>query len=76
MPWCQIVFAPEMIVLHIAGFCTAWGSYTILTSMPQYMKDVLKFNIAAVRIMQNADVIRKNKVTDDFNNQRYRQNKN
>ena len=51
MPWLKILFSPEMFFIYVAQFCAAWGSYTNLTSMPQYMEDVLKFNITAVSVI-------------------------
>jgi hypothetical protein len=34
----------------IAHGCSNWGEHTLLTSLPDYMKNVLKFDIKSVSI--------------------------
>ena len=50
MPWLRIFLSPDMVIIYICQFTAAWGSYTNLTSIPQYMEDILKVNIATVRL--------------------------
>ncbi|ELU14375.1 hypothetical protein CAPTEDRAFT_204300 [Capitella teleta] len=45
IPWFSILGSRYVWANVVADFCHAWGSYTALTSVTQYMKDVLKFDI-------------------------------
>ena len=48
IPWLKILTSPTVLCIYLAQFCSAWGGYTTLTSLPQYMEDVLKINIKQV----------------------------
>ena len=40
-----------MWALIVAHTCGNYGGYMLLTQIPTYMKEVLKFDIKAVRVM-------------------------
>ncbi|KAL3889635.1 hypothetical protein ACJMK2_001971 [Sinanodonta woodiana] len=44
-PWKEILMTPAVWAINIAHFSNNWGFYTMLTCLPSYMKNVLKFNI-------------------------------
>jgi hypothetical protein len=39
-----------VIAILVANITTDWGTYTLLTSIPTYMNEVLKLDISAVSI--------------------------
>lgn len=45
VPWKQILTSKAVYAFIVAHFCETWGFYTLLTELPTYMKDVLKFDI-------------------------------
>ncbi|XP_063407956.1 sialin-like isoform X3 [Mytilus trossulus] len=44
-PWLAILTSPAVWATSAAHFANNWGFYTMLTCLPTYMKDVLKFDI-------------------------------
>ncbi|XP_074653839.1 sialin-like [Tubulanus polymorphus] len=44
-PWLSFVKSPPLLAIVVAHVCNNWGNYTMMTSLPIYMKDVLKFNM-------------------------------
>ncbi|XP_026804633.1 vesicular glutamate transporter 1 [Rhopalosiphum maidis] len=44
-PWKDILTSMPVWAITCAHFCENWGFYTLLTQLPSYMNDVLKFNI-------------------------------
>lgn len=48
MPWKEIACSRAVWAICIAHFCNNWGFYTLLTCLPLYLKDVLRFDITQV----------------------------
>ncbi|XP_045497490.1 putative inorganic phosphate cotransporter [Colias croceus] len=46
VPWKAILRSPAAWALLFAGVGHDWGFYTMVSDLPKYMHDVLKFNIA------------------------------
>ncbi|XP_014680972.1 PREDICTED: sialin-like [Priapulus caudatus] len=46
-PWLTIWTSKRVWAIVVAHTCANWGTYTLLTNIPTYMKEVLKFNIKA-----------------------------
>lgn len=44
-PWRSILLSPPFWALMVAHSAQNWGFWTLLTEIPSYMKDVLKFDI-------------------------------
>ncbi|XP_060594913.1 sialin-like [Ruditapes philippinarum] len=44
-PWGAILRCPAVWAVCIAHFSNNWGFYTMLTTLPSYMKNILKFDI-------------------------------
>lgn len=44
-PWLSILTSPAVWAICAAHFANNWGFYTMLTCLPTYMKDILKFDI-------------------------------
>jgi MFS family permease len=44
-PWLKFLTCRPFYAIIIAQFCALWGSFTLLTNIPTYMKEILKFNI-------------------------------
>jgi ACS family sodium-dependent inorganic phosphate cotransporter-like MFS transporter 5 len=47
-PWCKIMSSRVCLSLFFGHSCSNWGTYLFLTSLPSYMKEVLKFDIKSV----------------------------
>ncbi|CAK8673454.1 unnamed protein product [Clavelina lepadiformis] len=45
VPWKAIWFSKEVWAIYMAIFSSNWGFYTLLTCLPSYLKDVLKYDI-------------------------------
>ncbi|ESO99487.1 hypothetical protein LOTGIDRAFT_113326 [Lottia gigantea] len=45
IPWLSILTSPATWACAIGNFCTDWVDYTLLTCLPLFMKDVLKYDI-------------------------------
>jgi len=48
MPWLKIFTSGSVWAIIVANFCTDWGLYTYLTSIPTFYKEVLFFDIQSV----------------------------
>jgi hypothetical protein len=44
-PWGQIMKSIPALSVFLAHSCSNWGTYLFLTSLPTYMKEVLKFDV-------------------------------
>jgi len=44
-PWKSFFGSSALWAIIVAHVCSNWGTYTLLTNIPTYMKEVLKFNI-------------------------------
>ena len=44
VPWRAILTSPPVWAIIVAHACSGWAGYTILTCIPTYMKEVLKFD--------------------------------
>jgi ACS family sodium-dependent inorganic phosphate cotransporter-like MFS transporter 5 len=44
-PWLMFLKSKPFWAIIVAHVCSNWGNYCLLTSMPGYMKEVLKFDI-------------------------------
>jgi hypothetical protein len=47
-PWVEILTSMPVWALIIAEIGHDWGLYTMVTDLPKYMSDVMKFNPAQV----------------------------
>lgn len=47
-PWGAIMTSKPCIAIFVGHSCSNWGTYLFLTSLPLYMKEVLKFDIKSV----------------------------
>lgn len=47
-PWGAIMTSKYCLALFFGHSCSNWGTYLFLTSLPSYMKEVLKFDIKSV----------------------------
>ncbi|XP_076823696.1 sialin-like [Clavelina lepadiformis] len=45
VPWKEIAMSKPLWAISVAHFCNNWGFYTLLTCLPTYLKDVLRFDI-------------------------------
>ncbi|KAL8574081.1 hypothetical protein ACOMHN_061543 [Nucella lapillus] len=45
IPWRKILTSKAVWAIVITHMCANWGTYTFLTNIPTYMKEVLKFDI-------------------------------
>ncbi|CAK8673452.1 unnamed protein product [Clavelina lepadiformis] len=45
VPWKEIALSKPVWAISITHFCYNWGYYTLLTCLPTYLKDVLRFDI-------------------------------
>lgn len=45
IPWKHILTSPPLLALVAAQIGHDWGFFTMVTDLPKYMKDVLKFNV-------------------------------
>ena len=48
-PWKQIATSPAVWGIIIGHFANNWGFYTLLTCLPTYMKEILRFDVKEVR---------------------------
>jgi MFS family permease len=51
-PWLAIMTSKAAIGIFIGHTCSNWGTYLFLTSLPSYMKEVLKFDIKSVNFIR------------------------
>lgn len=47
VPWCKIVTSCPVLAILVANITTDWSGYTLLTSIPTYMNEVLKLDISS-----------------------------
>ncbi|XP_012942626.1 sialin [Aplysia californica] len=47
VPWLKIMTSLPVYAIIIANVASDWGAYTLLTNIPTYISEVLKFDIAA-----------------------------
>jgi len=47
-PWLKILTSPPAAAIFFGHSCSNWGTYLFLTSLPTYMKEVLKFDVKSV----------------------------
>ncbi|XP_013411028.1 sialin [Lingula anatina] len=45
-PWFSILTSMPFWAILMAHMCNNWGFYTLLTTLPKYMREILKFDIA------------------------------
>ncbi|VDI22642.1 Hypothetical predicted protein [Mytilus galloprovincialis] len=45
VPWCQIAKNPPFLAILVARFCVNWVLYALVTSIPTFMKIVLRYDI-------------------------------
>jgi hypothetical protein len=51
IPWCSIAKSMPNYAIIVSNVTSDWGAYTLLTNIPSYISDVLKFDIASVSIV-------------------------
>jgi MFS family permease len=49
-PWKELFTTKECLAIYIGHFTYNWGNYLFLTELPSFMKEVLDYDIKAVRI--------------------------
>lgn len=54
VPWCQIAKNPAFLAILVARFCVNWVLYALVTSIPTFMKTVLRYDIQSVSIYENS----------------------
>ena len=59
VPWKSIFTCQEFYVILIQHFGHNWGFYTLLTSLPTYLDEILHFGIKRVRLLKPACFIDK-----------------
>ncbi|XP_045529484.1 putative inorganic phosphate cotransporter [Pieris brassicae] len=57
VPWRALVRSVPLWALIIAGIGHDWGYYTMVTDLPKYMTDVLKFDIKSTGILSSMPYI-------------------
>lgn len=50
VPWLQVFRSKPFIAILITHFCSNFGWYMLLTELPTFMNQILKFNMSSVRI--------------------------
>lgn len=45
VPWCRIATNPAFLAILVAHFCVNWVLYALVTSIPIFMKTVLRYDI-------------------------------
>ena len=48
VPWLSFVKSPAVWAIVMMHMCANWTTYTFLTNMPTYIKEVLKFDVKSV----------------------------
>lgn len=46
VPWCKMATSLPVLAILVANITSDWGTYTLLTSIPTYMSEVLKLDIS------------------------------
>ena len=47
-PWLSMIKSPAVWAIIASNVTSDWGIYTLLTNIPTYMYEVLKFDMASV----------------------------
>lgn len=47
-PWLEFAKSMPVWAIVVAHTASNWGTYTLLTNLPAYMKEVLKFDMRSV----------------------------
>ncbi|OQV24540.1 Sialin [Hypsibius exemplaris] len=47
VPWRKILTSPPVWAIIFSHFGQNWGNYTLLTNLPTYMKNILRFELSA-----------------------------
>lgn len=47
VPWCKIATSMPNYAIIVSNVTSDWGAYTLLTNIPTYISEVLKFDIAS-----------------------------
>jgi len=45
VPWAIILKHPTVLTLFVMGWCHGWVNFTLLTEMPSFLTDMLKFDL-------------------------------
>ena len=53
IPWKSILVSMPNYAIIVSNITSDWGAYTLLTNIPTYISEVLKFDIASVSINQD-----------------------
>jgi len=48
MPWLRFVTSGPVWAIVVANFCMDWGGYTLITNIPTFYREVLRFDIESV----------------------------
>ena len=56
-PWRAMLTSKPVWAIIIAHFTENWGFYTLLTSLPMFMRDVLEYSLDAAGILLMAVVV-------------------
>jgi len=48
MPWLRFVTSGPVWAIVVANFCLDWGGYTLITNIPTFYREVLRFDIESV----------------------------
>lgn len=48
VPWLKIITSLPVWAIIVANVTSDWGAYTLLTNIPTYINEVLKFDITDV----------------------------
>jgi hypothetical protein len=51
IPWKDFLTSLPIWSIVVAHVCNNWGNYTLMTCLPSYMRDVLKFDMKSVSHM-------------------------
>ncbi|KAI8777423.1 sialin, partial [Biomphalaria glabrata] len=46
-PWVSILLSMKVWAIVVSHTCANWGTYTFLTNMPTYLREVLYFPVQA-----------------------------
>jgi ACS family sodium-dependent inorganic phosphate cotransporter-like MFS transporter 5 len=49
-PWLKILSSKPAAAIFFGHSCSNWGTYLFLTSLPTYMKEILKFDVKSVNL--------------------------
>ena len=55
-PWLAFFKSKAVWAIIVGHTASNWGTYTLLTNIPTYMKEVLKFDIKSVSLPKTSGV--------------------